>query len=76
MKKTFKIGESAIGGIIRVTKNIKRQTNQDVCSVEIIDWDSKKVIQWRYVYGADEMYNFLSEITTHYWADKITKHFN
>lgn len=76
MIKTFKIGESAEGGIIRVSQNFKKQNNQNVCSIEVIDWDSKKVLRWCYVYGLDEMYNFLSDITTHFWADKITKHFN
>jgi len=73
MIKTFKIGESAVGGIIKVSQNQNRQ--QNVCSVEVIDWNSKKVLQWRYVYGFEEMYDFLSDITTHYWADKIVNHF-
>ncbi len=70
MVKTWKIGECAVGGIIRVSTKPR-----GVFSVECIEWDTKKVIQWRYVHGYDELTNFLEELTTSYYADKIVSHF-
>jgi hypothetical protein len=70
MKKTFKIGEYAMGGIIRVSTK-----PHGVFSVECIDWDTKEVIQWRYVHGFDELFKFLECLTTFYFADKIVAHF-
>jgi len=48
--KTWKIGEYAMGGIIRVSTKPR-----GVFSVECIDWDTKEIIQWRYVHGYDEL---------------------
>ena len=70
MVKTWKIGGLAVGGIIRVSTKPR-----GVFSVECIEWDTKKVIQWRYVHGYDELTNFLEELTTSYYADKIVSHF-
>jgi hypothetical protein len=70
MKKTFKIGEYAVGGIIRVSTRPR-----GVFSVECIDWNSKEVIGLRYVHGLDELFDALEYWTTFYFADKIVAHF-
>lgn len=70
MVKTWKIGEYAKGGIIRVSTKPR-----GVFSVECIDWNTKEVIHWRYVHGYDELLDFLEDLTTSYYADKIVSHF-
>lgn len=70
MVKTWKIGETAVGGIIRVSTKPR-----GVFSVECIDWNTKKVIGWRYVHGYDELMDSLEYWTTSYYADKIVSHF-
>jgi|APGre2960657373_1045057.scaffolds.fasta_scaffold791043_1 hypothetical protein len=70
MKKTFKIGEYAVGGIIRVSTQPR-----GVFSVECIDWNTKEVIGLRYVHGFDELFDSLEYLTTFYFADKIVAHF-
>ena len=76
MIKTFKIGESAVGGIIKVQKIIsKKALRDDTYNIKIIDWDTKEVILWRYTYGIQETYEFLSQHTTHYWAETIVSYF-
>lgn len=70
MKKQFKIGEYAIGGIINV------ETKNDVLKVEALDYVSKNVVMedkfhtqnYDFVNQVD---NFLHELTTSYYADKI-----
>ena len=68
--KTFKIGEYAVGGIIKVT------TSNDEIIVKTIDWETKdelstykvnpKKMDARY-----DMLNVLNEITTHYYSERI-----
>ena len=70
MVKTWKIGEYAMGGIIRVSTKPR-----GVFSVECIDWDTKEVIRWRYVHGYNELLDFLEDLTTSYYADKIVTYF-
>lgn len=70
MIKTFKIGESAIGGIVQVSTRPR-----GVFEVKCLDWNTKETVAWRYAHGLDELHNFLEEISTVYWADKIIKHF-
>jgi hypothetical protein len=70
MQKTFKIGEYAIGGIVVVKTRPK-----NVYEVTCLDWYTKEQVQWRFVYGVEELKDYLTEISTYYWADKITKHF-
>lgn len=70
MKKQFKIGEYAIGGIINV------ETKNDVLKVEALDYVSKNVVMedkfhmqnYDFINQVD---NFLHELTTSYYADKI-----
>jgi hypothetical protein len=70
MQKTFKIGESAIGGIVEV-KTRKREVYEVTC----FDWTTKEKVSWRFVYGLQELEEYLTDISTSYWADKIVTHF-
>lgn len=70
MVKSWKIGESALGGIIRVSTKPR-----GVFSVECIDWDTKEVVRWRYAHGYDELTDILEDISTSYYADKIVTYF-
>ena len=71
MKKTFKIGEYALGGIIEV--NI----NKGVVDISVKDWDTKEELRSRTTYPFDEyrMRRFLElEITTPYYTDKVIEY--
>jgi hypothetical protein len=71
--KTFKIGEYAIGGIIRITIN-----DSGIIDIQALDWDTKKSIRhgvivadsnntfWRTI-------DYLEELTSFYYAEKILK---
>jgi len=63
--KTFKIGESCTGGII------KADTKKGRHEIQIIDWNTKQVLITAYCTDQMEAYEFLMEHTTHYWADKV-----
>lgn len=70
--KLFKIGETAVGGIVDVT------INDNIIQVKAIDWYTKKTIS---IYEIDtnkmdahyDLQDVLHEVTTSYWADKITE---
>jgi hypothetical protein len=72
MTKTFKIGEYAKGGIIKVTSDRNARLR-----VDIIDMFSKEVIERRHFDFVDKakMIWFLEDNTTPYYAEKIIKHF-
>jgi hypothetical protein len=69
--KQFKIGESAVGGIIKVT------TSANFVSVECLDYYSKKEVCSKDFHMSDlkgstwPLDLYLSEKSTSYWADKI-----
>lgn len=67
MAKWFKIGEYAIGGIIQVDKGAK------IVRIQALDWDDKEVLRNKVfpVDHTDAMDEFLNDITTSYYADKI-----
>ena len=69
MIKTFKIGESAIGGIIRVEIP---KAKKKVWEVSALDWDSDKVVAWAYCYSEQELADYIESLTTPYYADFIT----
>ena len=69
MIKTFKIGESAIGGIIRVEIP---KAQKKVWKVSALDWDSAQTVAWAYCYSEQELTDYLESLTTHYYADFIT----
>lgn len=70
MKKDFKIGEYAVGGIIRV------QTECNLISIKALDWTSKKEILWQKFKATevDEIDYFLHQLTSSYWAEQIKYH--
>ena len=70
--KTFKIGEYAIGGIIKAT--VKGTT----VNVQAIDWNSKKVINNYQItfspFNTDAQYKLddhLNYLTSYYYAEKV-----
>ena len=70
--KTFKIGECAVGGIIRVN------TNGETVEVRSMDWNtndilSKYEINLKREGARQDIVNVLEELTTHYYADNIMK---
>ena len=71
-KKSFKIGEYAVGGIIQVELKGK------MLSVKALDYNSKREVQSGSIltdeYNAYwKTMNYLNELTTSYYADKIMK---
>lgn len=69
-QKTFKIGEYAKHGIIRVKTKKDSVTN----TIELLDFDSKKVMERKTFHiidkGALQMW-LEDEVTTPYYADKV-----
>lgn len=72
MIKTFKIGEEAIGGIVQVNT---RPGKFRIFEVKCLDYNTKEQVAWRFVYGFEELEDYIEEISTPYWADKIVSHF-
>ena len=76
--KTFKIGECCRGGIILVIIGKK-----DI-AIKALDWNTKKVVledlfpiksPEYYDYNAEQsMDNFLNQLSTCYFADKVLKY--
>jgi hypothetical protein len=68
MTKTFKIGEYAIGGIIKVTVR-----NFDV-KIQALDWNTKQVVEERDFHNVpfDDIEFYLEDqVTSSYYAGKI-----
>lgn len=66
-KKTFKIGEYAIGGIIHV------DIQAALITISARDWDTKKTIRcesYSKTQGGD-ISDFLQELTSFYYAEKV-----
>ena len=68
MIKTFKIGECAIGGIIKVEIP---QAKKTVYKVSALDWDSGELVTWSYCYSKSDLISYLEELSTPYYADAI-----
>ena len=71
MTKQFKIGESAIGGIIKI--DTEKVNNLHNVKISALDYYSKMEIisvtfEMNDVWGID---NYLNQLTTSYYADKI-----
>lgn len=69
-KKTFKIGEYAVGGIIQVC------TTSNSITIDALEWNSKQKImgrefQVRAMNVSNEINNYLNELTSSYYADKV-----
>ena len=72
--KSFKIGECAIGGIIQATTEPKTKT----VIVAALDYNSKEVVMVKTFSTNDltsrnSIDNFLNELTSSYYADKVMK---
>lgn len=66
--KTFKIGESCMGGIIKADKK------KNHMHIQVLDWYTKEVLRdWKCT-DQMEAHEYLSEVTTHYYADKVLKY--
>lgn len=69
--KTFKIGEYAIGGIIKV------QVSNDYALIQVVDWNTKRVLTQNrfFLYCTEyrDYLNYLEEQTSYYFADQITE---
>jgi len=73
--KQFKIGESALGGIIRVDVT-KEAKDYSLVEVKALDWNSKKVVMADWAETDNNRWqasidNTLHEMTSSYYADKI-----
>jgi hypothetical protein len=70
--KSFKIGEYAIGGIIKV------DISNTTISIKALDYNTKVVIMENFFPNYDnpyrEMLEFLNELTSSYYADKVLEY--
>jgi hypothetical protein len=72
MKKTFKIGEYVIGGIIEVNYN----NTKNIMRISFKDWETKETIK-EYVtdtfnlFTQNDIYYFLCDNGTPYYADMV-----
>jgi hypothetical protein len=66
-KKTFKIGEYAIGGIITV------QITGKIVQIKALDWFTKKVVSSgsTTIDNWSQISNYLNDLTSSYYADTI-----
>ena len=69
-KKTFKIGEYAVGGIISV------EITGKVIQVKALDWNSKEEVSTGSVMSDErqaqwKLDSYLNELTSSYYADKV-----
>ena len=72
MTKTFKIGEYAIGGIIKVETTIHN------VKISALDWNTEEVIMSSDFIKLDkwEIQQFLNDLTSWYHAEKIMQFIN
>ena len=72
MTKLFKIGEYAIGGIIKV------QTTVHNVKISALDWNTEEVIMTSDFIKLDkwEISEFLHDLTSSYHAEKIMEFIN
>jgi hypothetical protein len=66
--KTFKIGEYAVGGIIKARKK------DGIYIVSVINQSSNKQIMQNSSRDLLYIQSFLHDVTTDYYTDKIIKH--
>ena len=70
MKKTLKIGEYAVGGIIE----IKINSSKTLIEVRNATWEENKTIEirlFRWELDSFKLELYLNELTTSYYASKI-----
>jgi hypothetical protein len=63
--KTFKIGEYCMGGII------KADNKKGVMHIQVINVGTNDVLRDCKCTDQMEAYEYLAEVTTHYYADKV-----
>ena len=68
--KTFKIGEYAVGGIIKVS------VNNGLVTIQALDWNTKEIVEQEHfkasIQNLGKMLRFLeSDLTSYYYADQI-----
>lgn len=71
MTKQFKIGECAVGGIIKI--NTESKNNLHMITIAALDWYSKQEL-FSATFRMDDVRkidNYLNELTTSYYSDKI-----
>jgi hypothetical protein len=72
MKKTFKIGEYAVGGIIEVNHN----NAKNLLTIAFLDWNTKEVVK-EYktdnfnLFTENDIYRFLLDNTSHYYTEMV-----
>ncbi len=74
MTKTFKIGEYAVGGIIKAQVKVRR--GRLMVFLSCLDWDTKEVItssevQANMIHTNQVVEEYLIQMTSSYWADKV-----
>lgn len=74
MTKTFKIGEYAVGGIIKAQVKVRR--GRLMVFLSCLDWDTKDVVtvlevQANMIHTNQVIEEYLIQMTTPYWADKV-----
>ena len=72
MKKTFKIGEYAVGGIIKV-EYLKAK---EIIVVEFLDYFTKEIVL-SHSFNTNQLWEmefFIEDNCTSFWADKITNY--
>jgi hypothetical protein len=78
--KQFKIGEYAMGGIIRVDIT-KEEPDRSLVEVKALDWNTKQTLMADWAETDNSRWqsnidNTLNEMTTSYYADKIMSYIN
>ena len=78
--KQFKIGEYAMGGIIRVDIT-KEEPDRSLVEVKALDWNTKHTLMADWAETDNSRWqsnidNTLNEMTTSYYADKIMSYIN
>jgi hypothetical protein len=73
--KQFKIGEYAIGGIIKVDIT-KEESDRSLIEVKALDWNTKRILMadWAetdHVKWYNQILNTLNEMTSSYHADRV-----
>lgn len=77
--KQFKIGEYAVGGIIKVDISTDSQYKMEdfkIIKIQALDYNTKKPVNQEEIFGSNELNKvteYLNELTSSYYADIITK---
>lgn len=75
MKKTFKIGEVCVGGIVHIETNKNKWGENFEFKVSFVDWFTSEILDTYSVNDFDELTILLEENSTSYWADRIANYF-